>query len=124
MGMEQGRDRRKHERVSEELQAILVGGPRGTAMRGARVRDLSEGGACIELEGALPVGTETYVGFFLKDESRPLVAVARVVWSRAEGRGHLMGVQFSTETAAQRTAIARLGEYLEARRLELVVSSS
>jgi hypothetical protein len=117
-------DRRKHHRVEEELQAILVGGPRGTAMRGARVRDLSEGGACIELDGPLPVGAETYVGFFLKDESRPLVAVARVVWTRVEGGGHVMGVQFSTESVAQQTAIARLGEYLESRRLELVVSSS
>jgi hypothetical protein len=117
-------DRRKHHRVEEELQAILVGVPKGTAMRGARVRDLSEGGACIELDGPLPVGAETYVGFFLKDESRPLVAVARVVWSRTEGRRHVMGVQFATEGVSQRAAISRLGEYLEARRLELVVSAS
>src|SRR5512134_2752168 len=109
-------DRRKHHRVEEELQAILVGGPRGTAMRGARVRDLSEGGACIELDGPLPVGTETYVGFFLKDESRPLVAVARVVWTRPEGRGHLMGVQFATEGPGQRAAISHLADYLEARK--------
>lgn len=117
-------DRRKHHRVEEPLQAILVGGERGTAMRGAKVRDISEGGACIELEGPLPVGAETYVGFFLKDESRPLVAVARVVWTRPEGKGHLMGVAFSEQGPAQKAAIGRLSEYLEARRLELVVSSS
>jgi len=117
-------ERRKHHRVEEPLQAILVGVPHGTAMRGARVRDLSEGGACIELDGPLPIGAETYVGFFLKDESRPLVAVARVVWTRVEGRRHVMGVQFATEGPTQRTAISRLGEYLEARRLELVVSAS
>lgn len=121
--MEPG-ERRKHHRVNEDLLAILVGGPRGTAMRGARVRDLSEGGACIEMDGPLPVGAETSVGFFLKDESRPLVAVARVVWTRPEGDGHVIGVAFSTETAAQREEIARLGEYLASRRLELVVSSS
>ena len=50
-------------------------------------------GACIELDGPLPVGAETYVGFFLKDEAQPLVAVARVVWSRAEGPGHLHQVR-------------------------------
>ena len=117
-------ERRKHERVSEEMPAILVGGPRGTAMRGARVRDLSEGGACIELDGPVPVGTETYVGFFLKDESRPLVAIARVVWTRPDGARHLMGVQFSTESASQRAAIAKIAGYLSARRLELIVSSA
>lgn len=117
-------DRRKHHRVEEPLQAILVGVPRGTAMRGAKVRDLSEGGACIELDGPLPVGAETYVGFFLKDESRPLVAVARVVWIRSEGSRHVMGVSFATEGASQRAAISHIAEYLEARRLELVVSSS
>jgi Tfp pilus assembly protein PilZ len=86
------------------------------------VCDLSEGGACIELDGPVQVGTETYVGFFLKDESRPLVAVARVVWARSDGPRHLMGVQFSTETAAQRAAIGKIADYLAARRLELVVS--
>jgi hypothetical protein len=119
-----GMERRKHERVSEEMPAILVGGPRGTAMRGARMRDLSEGGACIELDGPLPVGAETYVGFFLKDESRPLVAVARVVWSRRDGHAHLMGVQFATESASQRAAIAKLAGYLASRRLELIVSTT
>jgi hypothetical protein len=119
--MEPG-DRRKHHRVEEDLQAILVGGPRGTAMRSARVRDLSEGGACIELEGTLPQGAETTIGFFLKDQSRPLVAVARVIWTRPDGIGHVMGVAFSPET--NRAEIARLREYLGARRLELVVSES
>ncbi len=121
--MEQ-RERRKYPRVQEPLLAILVGGPLGTAMRGARVRDLSEGGACIELDGPLPAGAETTIGFFLKDESRPLVAVARVVWSRPDGICHVMGVAFSTATAEEREEVARLGEYLEARRLELVFSSS
>lgn len=120
--MEHGVERRKHHRVEEELQAVLVGEGRGTTMRAAKVRDLSEGGACIELDGALPVGSETYVGFFLKDEAQPLVAVARVVWSRAKGSGHLLGVQFANSGAAQRAAIARLAEYLNARRLHLVVS--
>ena len=118
------RDRRKHHRVNEEMQAILVGEPRGTHMRGARVRDLSEGGACIQLDGPLPVGAETYVGFFLKDDSQPLVAIARVVWARPEGSGHLLGLEFAHGGAAQRAAIARLSEYLETRRMELVVSSS
>lgn len=117
-------DRRKHERVNEELQAILVGEARGNDLRGARVRDISEGGACIELDGPLPVGAETYVGFFLKDDSQPLVAVARVVWSKREGKGHLLGLQFAHGGAAQRVAIARLTEYLQTRRMELVVSSS
>ena len=121
--MEHGGDRRKHHRVDEELQAVLVGEGRGTTMRGAKVRDLSEGGACIELDGALPVGAETYVGFFLKDEAQPLVAVARVVWSRPEGSGHLLGLQFAHGGAAQHAAIARLSEYLDTRRLHLVVSS-
>ena len=106
------------------MPAILVGGPHGTAMRGARVRDLSEGGACIELNGPVPVGTEAHVGFFLKDESRPLIAVARVVWSRPHGTGHLMGVQFATESASQRAALKKLAGYLKTRRLELVVSTS
>jgi c-di-GMP-binding flagellar brake protein YcgR len=118
------RERRKHHRVNEELQAILVNEPHGNDMRGAKVRDISEGGACIVLDGPLPVGAETYVGFFLKDDSQPLVAVARVVWSRREGKGHLLGLQFAHGTAAQRTAIARLSEYLETRRMELVVTSS
>jgi Tfp pilus assembly protein PilZ len=118
------RERRKHHRVSEELSAILVGDDRQTDMRGARVRDLSEGGACIELEGSLPVGAETFVGFFLKDESRPLVAVARVVWVRPEGSGHLLGLQFGESGQVQKNAIARLASYLDSRRLEVVVSSS
>jgi hypothetical protein len=91
-------------------------------MRAAKVRDISEGGACIELGGALPVGAETYVGFFLKDESHPLVAVARVVWTKAEGTGHLLGVQFARHGVAQRRAIARLGEYLKSRRVELILN--
>ncbi len=117
-------DRRKHERVNEELPAIVVGEAGAKDMRGARVRDISEGGACIELDGPLPIGSETYVGFFLKDDSQPLVAVARVVWTRAEGAGHLLGVQFARHGVPQRRAIARLGEYLRSRRVELIVNSA
>ncbi len=117
-------DRRKHERLNEELPAIVVGDQGAKDLRGARVRDLSEGGACIQLDGPLPVGAETYVGFFLKDESQPLVAVARVVWTRQEGSGHLLGVQFSRHGIAQRRAISRLSEYLHSRRVELIVNSA
>ncbi len=87
-----------------------------TDIRCAKVRDLGEGGACLVADEPLPVGSEIYVGVFLRDDPHPVVAMALVVWTRPEADGHAMGLAFARGGAGQRLAMTRLADYLAARR--------
>jgi len=107
-------DRRSAVRILDDLRAMLVVYPRCSDVQRARVRNLSAGGACIVGEAPLAVGAELAVGFFLAGDPDPLVAMARVVWSRPEPDGHVAGLSFVEGAAAQRIAMARLSVYLEA----------
>jgi hypothetical protein len=109
------RERRSAVRAREDLRAMFVVHPHYSDVRRARVRNLSVGGACILGIGELAVGAELSVGFFLADEPDPLVAIARVVWSRPEPGGHAAGLAFAEGATAQRLAMLRLSVYLEAR---------
>lgn len=109
-------ERRSAARIRDDLRAMFVVHPRCSDVRRARVRNLSAGGACIVGEMPLMVDAELAIGFFLADEPDPLVAMARVVWSRPERDGHAAGLSFVEGAVAQRIAMARLSLYLEARR--------
>jgi hypothetical protein len=108
-------DRRSAARLREDLRAMFVVHPRSSDVQHARVRDLAAGGACIFGETCLAAGTEISVGFFLPNDPDPLVAMARVVWSRPEPGGHATGLAFAGGATAQRLAMLRLSVFLEAR---------
>jgi hypothetical protein len=109
------KERRSAARVREDLRAMFVVHPRCSDVQRARVRNVGAGGACIFGESPLEVGAELAVGFFLADEPDPLVAMARVVWSRPEPGGHASGLAFAEGASAQRFAMLRLSVHLEAR---------
>ena len=69
------------------------------------------------------MGHDIYVGFFLQQDSAPLVAMAKVVWARPEGAGHELGLCFVGEGEAQRGSVASLTAYLEARRVTAVLAT-
>jgi len=116
-------ERRASNRLPEELRALFVRGLRGAPIESACVRDLGEGGARLSVDGPVPVGVNLYVGFFLRDDPEPLVAMARVVWTRPQGRGHELGLAFEGDGEAQRSAVAMLATYLEARRVTAVLAT-
>ncbi len=114
-------NRRAHPRYELHLSAAFR---LGETERTATTRDLSEGGACIELAYALSEGAELDLALFvvvngIEDATTPpLRTRARVQWTAenedapASSR-HLAGLKFEAMTDAQRAwlqaAIARAG---------------
>lgn len=96
---------------------MFVRHPSCTDFHRATVRNIGEGGACIVADAPLLAGTEVYVGLFLADDPHPLVAMARVVWTRPEAGQCAMGLAFVDGSAGQRHAMTRLRGYLDATRV-------
>lgn len=94
-----------------------------TDCHSAKARNLGEGGACLVADTPPLVGSEVYVGFLLRDDPFPVVAMARVVWTKPETGQGLMGLAFVEGGAGQRHAMARLADYLGARRAAKAASA-
>ncbi len=119
--MSQPSNRRAHQRYQLHLSAALRV---GEVERTATTRDLSEGGACVELAYALKEGAEVDLALFvvvdgIEDATTPpLRTRARVQWTADNENApaatrHLAGLKFDAMTDAQRAwlqaAIARAG---------------
>jgi hypothetical protein len=114
-------DRRSSERVRHEIPALLVRELGDPDVQAARIRDLSDGGACAVSDVAFPVGTELYAGFFLEGfGGLPLIARVRVQWESREGEEHVVGLAFVGSGPAQRDSLERMRDYLAAMRRRLV----
>lgn len=87
------KERRRHVRKRVSLDATIVLGDGQTST--AVVRDMSLGGALLELGQAPPFGTTFQVTFVLEGE--PIEAKATVRWSKRGG----VGVQFGLFGARQ-----------------------
>jgi hypothetical protein len=115
-------DRREDDRVPDEIPALLARAPGDPEIEAAMVRNLSDGGACACARVSIPVGSEIYVGFFLEGFGGvPIIARMRVAWTKPSGDEFLHGLSYrSADGPAQRDAVARMREYLGARRRELL----
>ncbi|HEX5139110.1 MAG TPA: PilZ domain-containing protein [Planctomycetota bacterium] len=114
-------DRRLDDRVPDEIPALLAREPGDPEVQAAMVRNLSDGGACAAAHVAPMVGSEIYVGFFLEGFGGvPIIAKARVAWTKPSGGGHLVGLSYRGESPAQREAVAKMRAYLASRRRELL----
>lgn len=101
---------------------MFVRHPSCTDFHSARARNLGEGGACLVADTPLPEGAEVYVGFFLPDDPNPLVAMARVVWTRPGAERCVLGLAFVPGSAGQRHAMARLADYVKGRRVAVAAA--
>lgn len=109
------RERRLSDRIPHEIPALFVRELGDPDIRTARVRDLSDGGACARTSVALPMDAVLYVGFFLQGSGDcPLIVKARVVWTGREGDDHVAGLVFLPDGAAQRESLERMRDYLDA----------
>jgi len=115
-------ERRADDRVPDEIPAVLARDPGDPDFQAAKVRNLSEGGACASVRKAPALGTDLFVGFFLRGfGGTPLIARMRVAWTKpAEDGGHLVGLSFLAEGPAAREAVLRMRDYLAVRRRELL----
>lgn len=73
---------------------IVPGRPVFVAMEGARgpvarglVSNISEGGACVSLAGPFDVGDDVILRLSFAQQTHPVPATGRVVWSGAASRG-------------------------------------
>jgi hypothetical protein len=114
-------DRRHDDRIPDEIPALLAREPGDPDIQAAMIRNLSDGGACAAAHVAPAVGTEIYIGFFLEGFGGvPIIAKARVAWTKPMGDIHFIGLSYRAEGPAQRDAVARMRDYLASRRRELL----
>ena len=120
-----GIDRRKAQRLPDDFPGLMTQNLCGADIRAVRVRDLGGGGACAVTDFAPEVDAEFYAGFFLKGFGGiPLIAKVRVAWTKPEGAGHAIGLEFLCEGPAQVDSVIRIRDYLAARRREMLASAS
>ena len=118
-------ERRSRDRIPHEIPALFVREIGDPSVQPARIRNLSEGGACAVSDVALPVGAEFYAGFFLEGFGGvPLVAKVRVQWESPEGEEHVIGLAFVGNGPAQCDSVERMRDYLAAVRTKLVAASA
>ncbi len=114
-------DRRSHDRVPDDIPALFAREIGDPDISVAQVRNLSDGGACAVVEEAPRVGSELYVGFFLRGVGGvPVIARMRIAWTKPMGSGHLVGLSFRADGPAQRDSVERMRDYLAVRRRELL----
>jgi len=114
-------ERRADDRVPDGIPAVFARDVGDAEIQTAKVRNLSEGGACACVRNAPALGTELFVGFFLRGfGGTPLIARMRVAWTRPDDAGHLVGLSFIAESPAARDAVLRMRDYLAVRRRELL----
>lgn len=121
--MEARAERRAKKRLKIDLQALFVRELGSSDIEPAEVRNLSDGGACVVADIALPVGVELYVGFFVDGpESSPLITRARVAWAKALKHAHAMGLSFVASGPAQRHSVETLRDFIAARRRQAIAN--
>ncbi|MEW6516338.1 MAG: PilZ domain-containing protein [candidate division FCPU426 bacterium] len=88
-------ERRKFERVPCYLIARQNLSPDREEDIFGTVRNMSAGGAMIETEQELPVGTPVDLAFLLDEERQVWEGRGLIVWSRTKGEKIYLGLQFT-----------------------------
>lgn len=82
------------------LDAVVELATKAGALLGGRTCNVSRGGLCVELAGAIDPGDEVEIRIALRfhddGQSEPLLLPARVVWCTPLGDGYQIGSQFRT----------------------------
>jgi len=113
-------DRRKSDRLPDDVPGLLTRSLYDGDIHAVRVRDMGDGGACAVADFEPEVGTGYYAGFFLKGFGGiPLVARVRVAWTRREHDEYAVGLGFLGEDRAQADSVVRIRDYVAARGREL-----
>jgi c-di-GMP-binding flagellar brake protein YcgR len=108
-------ERRQHHRYAESACALFVQAEGSGETYSGHVRDLSQGGARLSTSRSFPVGTDLYLGIFLKHMRHgPLVIVARVRRCSPEEGRFALGLEFLESGVAQHDALRRVREHLRA----------
>jgi hypothetical protein len=108
-------ERRQHLRYADSARVLFLEAV-GSEPTAGRLRDLSQGGACLVASRAVDVGAKVYLGIFFQHlQDGPLIILARVQHcSPAEG-SFALGLEFLRETNTQRNAFRRVRQHLADR---------
>ena len=93
---------RVHRRVPFTAIATVV--TRDGRLRG-RIRDLSEGGLCLERVAERVMRGPARIEFELPNQTRPVATESEVVWSGRDETGHRAGIRFAGLSDADRDRI-------------------
>lgn len=88
-------ERRKFERVACYLVARQTVDPEQEEDFFGTVRNISTGGAMVETDQNLPVGTTVDLAFLLDEERQVWEGRGLVVWSRVKDDRNFIGLQFT-----------------------------
>jgi hypothetical protein len=104
-------ERRRHKRFIVEVRVRYRDVEGVDPSRWGRTRDLSLGGLHLLSKEPVPNGSHLAFEIHIQDETAPLLALGRVVWSSPDGEGHAAGVEFLWVSQEDRANLGRLAKY-------------
>lgn len=104
-------ERRRHKRFIVEVRVRFRDVEGVDPSRWGRTRDLSLGGLHLLSKDRVPEGSHLAFEIHIQDETAPVLALGRVVWSSQEGEGYASGVEFLWVSQEDRANLARLATY-------------
>lgn len=104
-------ERRRHKRFIVEVRVRYRDVEGVDPSRWGRTRDLSLGGLLLLSNDPVPEGSHLAFEIHVQDETAPVLALGRVVWSSPEADGHASGVEFLWVSQEDRANLGRLATY-------------
>jgi hypothetical protein len=104
-------ERRRHKRFIVEVRVRYRDVEGVDPSRWGRTRDLSLGGLHLLSKEPVPEGSHLAFEIHIQDETAPVLALGRVVWSNPDGEGHAAGVEFLWVSQEDRSNLGRLATY-------------
>lgn len=104
-------ERRRHKRFIVEVRVRFRDVEGVEPSRWGRTRDLSLGGLLLLSKDRVPEGSHLAFEIHIQDETAPVLALGRVVWSSPEGEGYASGVEFLWVSQEDRANLGRLATY-------------
>ena len=104
-------ERRRHKRFIVEVRVRFRDVEGVDPARWGRTRDLSLGGLLLLSKDPVPEGSHLAFEIHVQDETAPVLALGRVVWSAPEAEGHASGVEFLWVSQEDRSNLGRLAQY-------------
>lgn len=104
-------ERRRHKRFIVEVRVRYRDVEGVDPSRWGRTRDLSLGGLLLLSNDPIPEGSHLAFEIHVQDETAPVLALGRIVWSSSEADGCASGVEFLWVSQEDRANLGRLAKY-------------
>jgi hypothetical protein len=104
-------ERRRHKRFIVEVRVRYRDVEGVDPSRWGRTRDLSLGGLLLLSNDPIPEGSHLAFEIHVQDETAPVLALGRIVWSNSEADGYASGVEFLWVSQEDRANLGRLAKY-------------